>query len=218
MVPSLFIGYDFNRFLLSEWWQVINPLKGEHLIEAGTRAQSFVGMIPVFLTETKGQIDISRNLVSLSPELAVTITNVVRVVFVLLTVFFLKSPFTKRVDPLNELRAIGYICLLVPMIFPHQQKYAFLFLYPMIVYLTYNCIVLWKYDWNLRSKCFVFSLMAISLLFSPIVGSDVIGRRIYDLIFHFRLVGIAVLFLILFAALSSPRKIQQMVLNQGSAS
>lgn len=210
ILPSLFIGYDFNSFLLIEWWDVINPLNSEHLIEAGTNAQSLVGLVPVFLTETNGQIDISRNLLSLSTENAVLITNIIRLTLVALTLWFLKSPFIKKTDSLNEIRALGYICLLVPMIFPHQQKYAFIFLYPIIMYLTYYCIILWKYDWNKKSKIYVFSLLSISVILSPIIGSDIIGRYTYDLIHHFRLLGITVLILIIYTAIANPQNIRNL--------
>lgn len=213
-LPAIFIGYDFNNFLLHEWWAVINPSNKEHLIEAGTKAQSLVGMIPVFLTETTGQLNISRNIISLNPEKAILITNVIRATLVILTVFFLKSPFIKNIDRLSEIRAIGYICLLTPMIFPHQQIYAFIFLYPICVYLTYYCIVLWRYDWNAKSKMYVFSLLTLSTILSPIIGSDVIGRRAYDLVHHFRLLGIVVLLLIIYAAISSPQKVKQIITNQ----
>ncbi|MEO1626465.1 MAG: glycosyltransferase family 87 protein [Bacteroidota bacterium] len=47
-LPSLFLGQEQNAFLLAEWWEVINPMNGEHLIETETNAQSLVGLIPAY--------------------------------------------------------------------------------------------------------------------------------------------------------------------------
>lgn len=205
ILPSIFIGHNFNVFLLSEWWAVINPANGEHLIEADRNAQSLVGLVPVFLTPTQGELDISRNVLNLSTDTAHLITNLVRLAFVAFTLYFLGRPFTFQINNLAQLRALAYICLITPLIFPHQQKYAFLFIYPMVVYLSYYCFWRYKFNKNTRFKIYLYALLLISLMFTPLIGSDVITRRVYDLIHHFRLLGIFTIMLIGFALLAKPR-------------
>lgn len=205
-IPALFIGIDSNSFLLHEWWGVINPTNKEHLVEAGAGSQTLVGMIPVFLTETHGDLDVKRNFLNLSMETAIQITSVVRLALVALTLYFLKMPFSKEVNRLSELRAVSYICLLIPLIFPHQQKYAFIFLYPMIMYLTYYCFLLYKNRWDKNAKIFTYSLVVIGFILSPFIGSDIIGKMNYDLIHHFRLLGIVALLLIVYSIISKPGK------------
>lgn len=209
LLPSIFIGHEFNAFLLAEWWKIINPLNSEHLIEAGRNSQSFVGMIPVFLTETQGDINIKRNLLSLSIETTELITNIIRLFFIAFTLFFLKSPKKDNLYDISEFRAISYILLLVPLIFPHQQKYAFIFIFPMMVYLIYYCMIMWKFNRTKGFKIYLSLLLLVSILFSPIIGSDIIGRFNYDLIHHFRLLGISTIILIIFALIGSPKSIKE---------
>lgn len=203
-LPVLFLGTDFNSFLLHEWWQVINPTKKEHLIEAGAGSQNLVGLIPVFITETQGDLNVQRNFLNLSVETAIQITSLVRLALIALTLYFLKWPFKRDVSNLNELRSLSYICLLIPLIFPHQQKYAFIFLYPMIMYLSYYCFLLYKHQWNRQSKIYTFSLLTIGFILSPFIGSDIVGKMNYDLIHHFRLLGIVALLLIVYSMISKP--------------
>lgn len=210
-VPSVFIGHEFNTFLLTQWWSVINPANSEHMIEAGKNAQSLVGMIPVFITETQGDLPFKRNLLNLSIETTQLITNFFRLIFILFTLYFLKSPFKKNVDKYLEIRAIGYILMIVPLIFPHQQKYAFIFLFPMITYLCYYCIIMWKYNRNKWLKIYLFMLLIVSIIFSPFIGSDMIGRFYYDLIHHYRLLGIGTLLLIVFSVIAKPESIKKII-------
>lgn len=209
-LPSIFIGFDFNNFLLSEWLKVINPVNKEHLIEPFSDSQSLVGLVPVFISDTIGDININRNFFHLSIEKAVLITNLARLGLILFTLFFLNKPF-KALDKLTEFRAIAYICLIVPMIFPHQQKYAFLFLYPMMIYLTYVSFLMFKYNRTLKFKITLISLLFVSLIYSPFIGSDILGRYFYTLLHHFRFLGIATLLLIIYSIILSPNKVNTLV-------
>lgn len=207
-LPALFIGSDYNHFLLTQWWQVINPSNSEHMIEVGVDSQSLVGMVPVFITETQGDFPYQRNLLQLSIENTELMTQLSRLFLVAFTIFFLKSPFKKNVSRLSEIRAISYILLVVPLIFPHQQKYAFLFVFPMVFYLTYYCFIMWKFHKTISFNWYLSLLILVGIAFSPIIGSSVIGRLAYDLFHHFRLLGISTLLLIVFAAFASPKRME----------
>lgn len=214
LLPSMFIGYDFNLFLLAEWWELINPTNNEFLIEVGKGKQSLVSMLPVFLTETSGDLALKRNFLSLTPDIAIAITNGVRLGLILLTLYFLKSPFTKAIDKLSEVRALAYICLMVPLCFPHQHKYAFIFLLPIVMYLVYYCLVMWTYRRSLKFKIYLglFCLNAIGL--TPFIGSDIIGRYYYDLLHHFRFLGIHAIALVAFAVIAKPKDIRNVTFPQ----
>jgi hypothetical protein len=211
VLPALYIGYDFNAFLLAEWWKIVNPGNNEHMIEIGVNAQSFVGIIPVFISETGGDMHVNRNFLSFSIGTAVIITNIVRLIFVAFTIYFLDKPFLKAKSSLSEVRALAYICLLIPLIFPHQQKYAFIFVFPMIVYLSYYCVIMWKLKRDRNFKLFLMPLLVVSILYTPFIGSDLLGRYNYDLLHHFRLLGISLILLIVFAILGSPNKLQKVI-------
>lgn len=210
-LPVIFIGYDYNAFLLSEWWSIINPGNAEHVLEAEITYQSLVGTIPVFLIETESIIQVKRNFVNLSVDTVVTITNFARLLVVGFTLYFLGTPFRKKVDKLSEIWAISYLLLAIPLIFPHQQKYAFLFMFPMISYLVYYSILRYKFNRTISFKVFVGLLGFIVIVFTPIIGSDIIGRNAYDVIQHFRILGICAFLLIPFIAIATPKSINEMI-------
>jgi hypothetical protein len=211
ILPAIFIGYDFNLFLLGEWWSIINPSNSEHVIEAEITYQSLVGTIPVFLTETESIIEIKRNFLKLPIETVTMITNVSRLIVAGFTIYFLGVPFRKNVDKLSKIWAVSYLLLAIPLIFPHQQKYAFLFMFPMITYLVYYVIIKWKYDNSNSLKLFVVPLILVTFVFTPIIGSDIIGRHAYDVIQHFRILGISALMLIPFMVIATPKSITKMI-------
>jgi len=212
-LPALFIGYEFNWYLLNEWWLIINPAQSGYLVEAGTNAQSIVGTVPVYLTEIEGDLPFKRNVLNLSLETVGVITNMVRLLLVLLALYFLKSPFKKTVSPIFEIRAIGYLLLAVPLIFPHQQKYAFIFLFPMIAYLSYYCMIMWKFNRTRSFRLFLVLLLIVSINFTPVIGSDIIGRLNYNLVHHYRLLGISTLLLIAAAIYADPKSIEEILIK-----
>ncbi|RLD25831.1 MAG: hypothetical protein DRI54_04060 [Bacteroidetes bacterium] len=212
-LPALIIGWEFNSFLLKEWWLIINPANSEHLVEASTNSQSIVGTIPVYITEIEGALPYKRNLFNLSIETVEIFANLIRLSLVLLALYFLKSPFKKSVSNISEIRAIGYLLMVIPLIFPHQQKYAFIFLFPMIAYLSYYSMVMWKYNRTRSFKVFLVFLLIISINYTPIIGSDIIGRFNYDLVHHYRLLGISTLLLIVAAVYADPKTIDVTLKN-----
>lgn len=204
ILPAVFIGYDFNLFLLGEWWSVINPSNTEHVLEAEITYQSLVGTIPVFLTETESIIDLKRNFLNLSVQTVIWITNVARLAVVAYTLFFLGRPFRKEVEKLADFRAISYLLLAIPLIFPHQQKYAFLLMFPAIVYLMYYVIIQFRVNQSSSIKWFTALFGVVVFVFTPIIGSDIIGRYAYDVIQHYRILGMSALLLIPFLTIASP--------------
>lgn len=216
-LPSPFIGHEYNLSQLEGWWTLINPIKTEHIIDAGKNPQSLVGTIPVFLTETIGDLEEKRNLFNLSADTAGSITNVVRLFFIALTLYFLRRPFKRDNNAISEYRAIAYLFMIVPLIFPRQQKYAFIFIFPMVIYLVYYCMLLWNYNRSKGFKIFLGLLLLLSIVFTPIIGSDVIGRRTYDLFHHFRFLGLGTVCLVVFALLASPKKINQIIASNSKS-
>lgn len=207
VLPILFIGYDFNTLLLHEWWLVINPGNAENSIEADIGTHSLVSLIPVYLTETHNKIDIKRNFINLTADQAVFITNCVRLVFVAATLFFLRSlPFKKNRDQVQTLWECSYLFLVTPLLFPHQQKYAFLYIAPALIYLLYYLIVAFKA--NSKNKILLAVLFSLTaLIFTPFISSDLLGRYTYDVLQHFRGLTIATILLSLILAACTPPKL-----------
>ena len=90
------------------------------------------------------------------------------------------------------------ICITIPLLFPHQQKYAFLFALPAIVYLF---VLLLERDWKAQSQSTASWLWVVCaglglMTFSPLLGSDVIGRETYTMLLDAKILGLGALMLL----------------------
>ena len=212
-LPGLIIGFEYNSFLHQEWWKIINPSNAEHVIEAEITYQSLVGMIPVFLTETESIIELKRNFINLSVSQAIMVSNIFRLIVVGLTIYFMGMPFRKKIDSLFEVWGLSYLLMTIPLIFPHQQKYAFLFFLPSIIYLMYYIIQRKKIDDSVGLKAFIAVFAVLTIVFTPIIGSDIIGRYTYDVIQHYRILGIAAVLLIPLLIIANPSSLHKLISN-----
>lgn len=212
LLPAIFVGWDFNKTLHLSWWGTINPSNQEHLIEAGLGPHSLTALIPVLLTPSTGELPNVRNILNLDPATAILIMNACRLLLVVLTLFVLKLPmFTKAKSKPAELREIAYIFLIVPLIFPHQQKYAFVFLIPAIFYVATYMISLYELKGPPHKRKFNF-LMTLSILFfilTTLTTDGLIGKQLNQLSQHFKLVTYGTLFLVWILLLCKPESLNQ---------
>ncbi len=207
-IPIIGFGPHYNMFLLSEWWHIINPSNKEHLFETGIGTHSLVALLPVYLTETIGEMNYKRNIFNLNYQTVEIITNITRLFILSLSLFYFKSmPFQKEVNKLKSIWEISYFILIIPLLFPHQQKYAFILAIPMITYILYFYISTFKnkrsYGYNLTLYTFAISM----LFFSPLYGSDIIGKFLFRLTQHYRFLTFSTLLLIPISIYCSPKKL-----------
>ncbi|MBN2746047.1 MAG: DUF2029 domain-containing protein [Bacteroidales bacterium] len=216
-IPAISLGWDFNAFLLSEWWTIINPSNKEHLFETEIGTHSIVAMLPVYLTQTIGEMDYQRNILNLNSHVVEIIINITRIFLLTISLFFFKSlPFRKEENSLKSLWEISYFVLLIPLLLPHQQKYAFILAVPMITYLLYFFILTYKHRKTIGYKIALYTFMVCLLFFSPIYGSDIIGAFLFKYTQHFRFLSFATILLIPISIFCSPKKLRQ--INQEKAS
>ena len=209
-MPAVFVGVDYNNFLLAEWWAIINPANKEHVFETGIGMHSLTAMLPVYLTPTVGDMPYQRNLLNLTVQQVELVLNLARLFFLALSLVFFKSlPFKKEENKLKEYWQMSYFLMLIPLLLPHQQKYAFLFVLPMVMYLLYYFIL--TYNTEKAKLYYVFlSLFIISMLFySPLYGADVIGKFMFEYTQHYRVLTFATLSVIPIALYFNPDKLQK---------
>ncbi len=207
-LPAVFIGYQYNNFLLHEWWAIINPTNPEHIIEATNGPHSLDAMLSVFITNTTGSMEFKRNFINLSFKEVAIVINATRLFFVFLTLYFLRSlPFRPAHNNLKEFWEMSYLFLITPLIFPHMQIYAFIYTAPMIIYLLYFFIVQQQRNISIGfSLLLYFSIL--SILFTPIIGRDVIGAFLFHALQHYRILTFATILLIPIAIICTPKKIR----------
>ncbi len=207
VAPYLFLKHEYITMLYSEWWQIINPTNQEHMIETGNGTHSLVSLIPVYITDTVGNFEYKRNFINLSIETTHLVVNISRLILVFFTFWFLRTlPFKKEFDKLKIYWEVSYLLLVTPLLFPHQQKYAFMYIAPAIIYLVY--VFIYKIKNNEKIWFKISVLLIFSIIFSPLIGSDVIGRFMHDLVEHYRILSISTFVLMVYLALYSPNKIQ----------
>ncbi|TXC81946.1 glycosyltransferase 87 family protein [Luteibaculum oceani] len=200
LLPSIYLGWSVNYILLQDWWMVINPSNPEHTIETDLGVHSLTALIPNLLTETDGKLDLKRNLFNLDEYWALSISNAIRFSLVAFTIYFLSSlPFKKAKNAFYDFRAIAYIILLIPLIFPHQLKYAFTLILPACFYLLHFVFsqyanrnqAIGKFRWVA-----ILVFMGIGFVLMTLTTDGVIGRELSNITQHYKTITWGALFLI----------------------
>lgn len=205
-IPIFFIGYEYHSLLLNSWWNEINPIANKNLLETEKLYQSLTSAIPVLLTPNTTYMGLKRNILSLSVKEAQLIMNLIRALLILFTLFFLNSlPFKKAASKLNTYWELSYLFLITPLIFPHQNKYAYFFLLPSFIYIIYFLIVKYRQ----YSSFLLFYVFMITTPFTPFIGRDIIGKYLFDLFQFYRLMVFATIFLIPVLYYCHPKKLIQ---------
>lgn len=213
-IPGIFIGFEYNQFLIAERWKLINPTNTEHVLDTVERSfHSITTLLSVFLVENSGDkfaMPIKRNIADISLEQLTLIINIVRLCFVLFTLYFLRSlPFTKNRDPFQQLYEISYICLMIPLIFPHQQHYAFFFIFPASTYVIYYSMSTFylqkKFTQGINWKKTLVSFLLFLVFFS--VNSHFLVGAFSEYYDHFKTMTFGVLLLLILLACFPPRKL-----------
>jgi len=190
VLPSIYFGWQFNLQLHSEWWNVINPINAEHMVENAKGAHSLSGMIPTLLTEVQGEVSIRRNIFTLSKENAILIMNICRAMVVALTLYFVKWPPFKTIsNNASQLRELSYLCLVIPLLFPRQQNYAFFMMLPSLYYLS-HFIITRTHATNEYSIRFyaITTLMICCFVFATLTSDGIIGKELKNISRHYRLI------------------------------
>jgi len=196
-IPALYLGWERNNFLLHEWLGVINPLNKGWTIESDNGPSSLVALIPVYLTNTVGSLPYKRNFFNLNYQDVFLIVNLFRLVFLFFTLIFLHTlPFRGVNNKIRQFWEMCYLFILIPLIFPHQQQYAFVYIIPVFIYITCYFIANWT---KIQGRLNYWGWIVIALIgvnFSPIIGSDIITWFLYGLLLYYRVLTIAVILLI----------------------
>ena len=215
--PALIFGQEHLMFLLQERWNLINPLNTEHILDITERSfHSLTSLLSILLVENaRGEfsLDLKRNIANVDLKTLSLIINIVRFCLIASVLFFIRAlPFKRSSSKVQFLYEFSYILLITPLIFPHQQHYAFFFVFPAITYLVFYLIL--KYGESLKSKKGLLNkwpLLALMLgIFFLLNSHFILGayRTIYD---HFKTLSYGVLLLIPLLALVRPHRIDLLI-------
>jgi hypothetical protein len=205
-VPALYLGWEGNNSLLHDWFATLNPSNKEWLVEAENGPSSLVALIPVYITDTTGVLAFKRNFMKLNFGQVSLIVNVVRLVFVLFTLVFLRTlPFKAINSNLRRYWEMSYLFIVIPLIYPHQQQYAFVFITPVFIYLSYYFIANWDAV-KKNMNAFLWALLIIvGINFTPLISSGIITHYVFDLLLYLRILPMAAIMLIVLLWICRPK-------------
>ena len=151
-IPILFVGWNGNIELHENWFSTINPSGEKYAIENDNGCHSLNAFIPAFFHEfshetTPGTgadniyFGYKRVISHLSVAQNTRILLMARLLFVgLLVLFIFKNRRSKNQD-LKLIWDISALCLITFMIFPHQKKYALIYILPAMAYLLLYAVL-----------------------------------------------------------------------------
>jgi hypothetical protein len=196
-LPAIFLGWERNEYLVKAWFTTINPLSKQWTIETDDGPSSLVAMVPVYITKTIGKLSLKRNLLNLKYEQVFIILNTVRIIFVVLALAFLKTrPFKTIGSGMRQYWEMCYFFIIIPLIYPHQQQYAFVYIMPAFIYITWYFIENWHYIKPRMNFLKWLFLVVVGINFTPIIGRDIITNYLFEVLLYYRVLTIATVLLI----------------------
>lgn len=168
VLPSLIIGHQYNITLLSSWLHLINPANSQHVLDVDERSfHSLTTLLSTLLVKNVPDyyaLDIKRNIADVSLSTLSMIITITRLCFVAFTLFYLRSfPFKKATNSIHTYFELSYLFALIPLIFPHQQHYAFLFVVPAFS-ITLYAVLLDQQNWSALKRVVIWCLIGVVFL------------------------------------------------------
>jgi hypothetical protein len=141
-IPILFLGADYTFQMLPARWELINPNQKAHILDTSERSfHSLTTLLATLFVKETGDthaLTLRRHLFEISTQQLTYVIQTVRIILIAFTLYFLQTrPFKAIKNPNHYLAEMAYICLIIPLIFPHQQHYSFYFIFPAITYIIY---------------------------------------------------------------------------------
>lgn len=208
-IPSLVLGTQYNNELISSWCHIINPLNTLNTIDLDERGfHSITSLISALLTDQIGpyELHLKRNICNLNTKTVAYCINFIRLAFVLFTLHFLKKNiFKKENNKLKLFWEISYICLVIPLIFPHQQTYGFLLLFPAMYYITFYILNIKK---SLLKNIKIRTIYITTFLSVIIINLELLLGEYRNYYWHFKTLTYGAVLLSITLALCNPNKIK----------
>jgi hypothetical protein len=210
MLPGIVIGWDYQSFLLLERWKILNPANSEHILDVSERSFHSITSLfsTLFVENARNQysLHLKRNIADVSLETLKLYINIARLFFVAFTLYFLRDwPFKNTGDKVKTWWELSYLLLVIPLIFPHQQHYAFFFAAPAIAYCIYFAVSTMKWETMTKTKKVAWYTLSF-IIFFLLSSHFVLGvyQNYYN---HFKTLTYGVILIIPVLAWMRPNKI-----------
>ena len=186
-IPALFIGFETNQFLIGEWLKTLNPVSDIHVMQ--TYEYGFTdlsSMVTKFLSAEPVYLEPQVNIADLSRPSLFLITNAIRAAL-LGSVVYLAFKAKHAVYGVDKgfVIAAGFMAL-IPLCFPHQREYSFMFSMPMFAILMLIMV-------KLKSATYYALFIAFVALTGNLVWIDFAGQTAVDIFKIYRLITMGML-------------------------
>lgn len=174
-LPILYLGQVKFLELNNEWFKILRPDNSDFQYD---NVDYFSHNLSALLYRLFMRTDAPyvRNILSLDYGIATKCVWAIILLLIILTVYFLATPPFHKIKSKNHiLYEMSYITLIMPLIFPHQMKYAFCFSLPAICCLLK--VIIQKYEKGDRSTIFktTLVLMLISFILCTMTTDLILG-------------------------------------------
>jgi hypothetical protein len=202
-IPALFIGFETNQFLIGEWLKTLNPVSDIHVMQ--TYEYGFTdlsSMLTKFLSSEPVYLEPQLNIADLSKSTLFVVTNLLRASLLGLVVL-LAFRVKRSVNGIESsfIVSAGFMAL-IPLCFPHQREYSFMFSLPLFAILMVMLT-------ELKSVKYYILFIGNVMLAGNLVWIDFAGQATVDVFKHYRLITmgmLAVFLLYVFLALKLSSK------------
>jgi hypothetical protein len=202
MLPYLFLEDGYHSYLLQEWWNSINPMSAAHTLELDRLTFDLPALVAAILTTETGELETSY-------EAFHAVLTGTRLFFIMLTLAFLRSwPFRGAPFPLHQGREIAYLLLVTVLLFPHQNKYANVYLLPAFAYIFFYLMAVYNQDRQVFRSVFryqfVLLLLLLGILCLTMTGSSIAGETLYNWLSRYKSITIGTILIVPVMLLLSP--------------
>ncbi|MFY0675333.1 MAG: DUF2029 domain-containing protein [Bacteroidia bacterium] len=190
LFPIIFLGLERFTELNISWFDDINPISSKFMIETKAGLFNLSAFVPAMFSVVFNLFD---NEITSEYNFAIQVVIYMLRVALIIPIFQL---FQKRksLSRGEFIYIMVYTLLIVPLVFPRQSKYAFLFQLPM-VFLLINYL-LYSQDLFTKSRPLIVGLVLVFICFNG-TSINIVGRNLYDIFQEVKLITIGSLILVI---------------------
>lgn len=177
MLPAFLLGYDFNMQLHREWFAIINPLADKYNAGQnadGCRVHGLAALVAAYFSKNVNG-DFQLLITEMDSKTQFIIVNALRLLLACITLFFLRTaPFKTITNKRNFITEVAYILLITPLLFPQQNKWAFICMAPALAVIFYQLL---KQE-RILTKYISVALLTVIFILTTLTTDGIIGRQL----------------------------------------
>ena len=207
VLPSVFLGWDQNLAMWSNWLEALTPEKEEWAIfDMNNRKNHGLSALlsTLFIAEIEDNVvDLThrRHLIDLGYDTVKYLIYAARIIIILFTFYFLRRETNSVDSKLKLWWQWSYLFLIITLFFPQQRLYNFIFLMPALGYLTLFQLKQYERIKKISASNIWFLICIITFNLELILG---VYRKFY---WYHKSTTYATIVLLILLALSLPHKL-----------